>query len=171
MMLLLVIYRRVQRVLMLASAGLFLAGSPALASCLDQGLKLEKAQLRATAPNAPVSAGYLQITNMTGQTQTLVSAAAPFSETAEIHDMKHENGVMKMHQIDGGLVLPDGLTVALQPKGRHLMFMGLDRQLKPEQSYQITLTFTPCGDVTIPFLVVTTPGQHKAHKHSHSHNH
>lgn len=163
MMLLLVIYRRFQRVLMLASAGLFLAGSPALASCLDQGLKLEKAQLRATAPNAPVSAGYLQITNMTGQTQTLVAAAAPFSQTAEIHDMKHENGVMKMHEIDGGLVLPDGLTVKLMPKGRHLMFMGLDRQLKDDDRYQITLTFSPCGKVTLPFHVVKTPGHHHNH--------
>ena len=162
---------RLYRSVALAFAGVCLMAAPVAASCLETGLMLEHTQIRATAPNAPVSAGYLQITNMTGQTQTLVSAAAPFSQTAEIHDMKHENGVMKMHQIDGGLVLPDGLTVALQPKGRHLMFMGLDRQLKPEQSYQITLTFTPCGDVTMPFLVVTTPGQHKAHKHSHSHNH
>ena len=31
--------------------------------------------------------------------------------------MKHENGVMKMHEIEGGLALPDGLTVKLMPKG------------------------------------------------------
>ena len=36
---------------------------PAFASCQTEGLKFAHAQLRATPPNAPVSAGYLQITN------------------------------------------------------------------------------------------------------------
>lgn len=162
---------RVNRRLALAFAGAWLMAFPAAASCLDQGLKLEHTQIRATAPNAPVSAGYLQITNNTGQTQTLISAVAPFSQAAEIHDMKHENGVMKMHEIDGGLVLPDGLTVALMPKGRHLMFMGLDRQLKDGDSYQITLAFTPCGKVTLPFSVVNMTGHKKGHKQGHSHSH
>ena len=64
--------------------------------------------------------------------------------------MKHENGVMKMHEIEGGLALPDGLTVKLMPRGRHLMFMGLNRQLKPDEAYEISLTFT-CGEVVLPF--------------------
>ena len=68
----------------------FLTG-PAFASCQTEGLKFDHAQLRATPPNAPVSAGYLQITNTTGQTQTLVSASAPFAKRAEIHDMKHSH--------------------------------------------------------------------------------
>ena len=37
---------------------------------------------------------------------------------------------MKMYEIERGLAVPDRLTVALMPKGRHLMFMDLDRQLK-----------------------------------------
>ena len=154
---------RLYRSVALAFAGVCLMAAPVAASCLETGLMLEHTQIRATAPNAPVSAGYLQITNMTGQTQTLVAAAAPFSQTAEIHDMKHENGVMKMHEIDGGLALPDGLTVKLMPKGRHLMFMGLDRQLKDDDRYQITLTFSPCGKVTLPFHVVKAPGHHHNH--------
>ena len=78
-----------------------------------EGLKFDHAQLRATPPNAPVSAGYLQITNTTGQTQTLVSASAPFAKRAEIHDMKNDSGVMKMYEIERGLAVPDRLTVAL----------------------------------------------------------
>lgn len=172
-----------QRWLVLVSAGGCLMTFPAVASCLDQGLMLEHTQIRATAPNAPVAAGYLQITNKTGQPQTLISASAPFSQKTELHDMKHENGVMKMYEIEGGLALPDGLTVALMPRGRHLMFMGLDRQLKTGEAYEISLTFTPCGTVVLPFTVVKRPahrgdqsashsgGHSGGRSHSHSHNH
>ncbi len=131
---------------------------PAFASCQTEGLKFDHAQLRATPPNAPVSAGYLQITNTTGQTQTLVSASAPFAERAEIHDMKNDSGVMKMYEIERGLAVPDRLTVALMPKGRHLMFVGLDRQLKEDDIFSITLEFVPCGRVTLPFHVTRLPG-------------
>ena len=158
---------------------------PAFASCQTEGLKFDHAQLRATPPNAPVSAGYLQITNSTGQTQTLVSASASFAKRAEIHDMKHDSGFMKMYEIESGLAVPDRLTVTLMPKGRHLMFMDLDRQLKEDDIFSITLEFVPCGRLTVPFHVTRLPGlvhtqgelntkgrkqkdhDHKQHDHSH----
>ena len=151
---------RFGRKFILAVAGVLLSGSPVLSSCLEDGLSADHAQIRATAPNAPASAGYLQLTNKTGQTQTLMAASAPFSQLTQIHDMKHEDGVMKMQEITGGLVVPDGLTIKLMPKGRHLMFMGLDRQLNAGEAFEITLNFTPCGQVTLPFTVVSTPGHH-----------
>ena len=146
---------------------------PAFASCQTEGLKFEHAQLRATPPNAPVSAGYLQITNTTGQTQTLVSASAPFAKRAEIHDMKHDSGVMKMYEIESGLAVPDRLTLALMPKGRHLMFMGLDRRLEEDDIFPVTLEFAPCGQVTLPFHVTRLPGlehtREETHKKGHDH--
>ena len=75
-----------------ALAGLWFVASPSFASCVDDGLHIAHPQIRATAPNAPVSAGYLQLTNQTGQTQTLISASAPFAGRTELHDMKHEDG-------------------------------------------------------------------------------
>lgn len=134
--------------------GLCLVSGPTLSSCLDNGLLIEQAQVRATAPNAPVAAGYLRINNQTSRTQTLLSAFAPFSRKAEIHDVKHENGVMKMVRIDGGLVIPDGLTVKLMPRSRHLMFMGLEHQLHEGMKFDITLIFAPCGKIVVPFAVV-----------------
>ena len=136
---------------------------PAFANCQTEGLKFNHAQIRATPPNATVSAGYLQITNTTGQTQTLVSVLAPFAQKAEIHDMKIDAGVMKMFEIESGLAVPDRQTVALMPKGRHLMFMGLDRQLKEGDIFSIILEFAPCGQLTLPFHVTGLPG----HAHSH----
>ena len=136
---------------------------PTFATCQTEGLKFNHAQIRATPPNATVSAGYLQITNTTGQTQTLVSVLAPFAQKAEIHDMKIDAGVMKMFKIESGLAVPDRLTVALIPKGSHLMFMGLDRQLKEDDIFPVTLEFAPCGKVTLPFNVTRLPGLAHAH--------
>ena len=124
--------RPVLRPVTLLAVCLTLLSAPTFADCQSEGLKLDHAQLRATLPNAPVSAGYLYITNTTGQSQTLLSVAAPFAQRAEIHDMKHDAGVMKMYEIKGGVAVADGFTVALMPKGRHLMFMGLERQLKED---------------------------------------
>ena len=144
---------------------------PAFASCQTDGLKFDHAQLRATPPNAPVSAGYLQITNTTGQTQTLVSASASFAKRAEIHDMKHDSGVMKMYEIESGLAVPDRITVALMPKGRHLMFMDLDRQLKEDDMFSVSLEFVPCGRVTLPFHVTRLPGLEHTHGETHTKDH
>tara|TARA_B100000963_G_scaffold318443_1_gene299558 strand:+ start:589 stop:1134 length:546 start_codon:yes stop_codon:yes gene_type:complete len=144
---------------------------PAFASCQTEGLKFDHAQLRATPPNSPVSVGYLQITNTTGQTQTLVSASAPFAKRAGIHDMKHGSGVIKMYEIESGLAVPDRLTVMLMPKGRHLMFMDLDRQLKEDDVFSVTLEFVPCGRVMVPFHVTRLPGLVHTHGKTHAKDH
>ena len=144
----------------------FLPG-PVFASCQNEGLKFYHAQLRATPPNAPVSVGYLEITNTTGQIQTLISVSAPFAKRAEIHDMKHDAGVMKMFEIESGLAVPDKLTVALMPKGSHLMFMGLDRQLKEDDILSVSLEFAPCGQVTLPFHVTRLPRLGQTHTKGH----
>ena len=159
-----------RRVTLLAGC-LILLSAPTFADCQSEGLKLDHAQLRATPPNAPVSAGYLYITNTTGQSQTLLSVAAPFAQRAEIHDMKHDAGVMKMYEIKGGVAVADGLTVALMPKGRHLMFMGLQRQLKEDDVFPVTLEFAPCGQITLPFYVTKLPGPADRHKKTHTEGH
>ena len=90
-----------------------------------------------------------------------------------------------MYEIESRLAVPDGQTVALMPKGRHLMFMDLDRQLKEDDIFLVTLEFVPCGRVMLPFHVTRLPGlvhtpreihtkghtqkdhDHKQHDHSH----
>jgi len=163
--------RSVRPLLVLACSSLGLMAGPAAASCRDQGLILDHPQIRATAPNAPVSAGYLHITNQTGRTQTLISASASFAARSELHDMTHEDGVMKMAEIEGGLVLEDGQSATLKPMGRHLMFMNLNQQLKDGERFDVTLTFAPCGAVILPFDVVKIPARMKDHSHSPSHKH
>ena len=167
----LLLLRSVLRRVVLPAGCLFLSYATASAGCQGEGLKFHHAQIRATPPNAPVSAGYLHITNTTGQTQTLLSAAAPFAQRAEIHDMRHDAGVMKMYEIKGGLAVPDGLTVALVPKGRHLMFIGLERQLKEDDVFKVTLEFSPCGQITLPFHVTRLPGPADKHKKTHTKGH
>lgn len=108
---------------------------------------------RATPPNAKVGAGYAVLGNTTSEDDRLIGATAEISERVEVHAMEMNDGVMRMRALDGGLALPAGQTVQLEPGGLHLMFMGLKRQLKPGEAFQGTLEFEKAGEVEITFEV------------------
>ena len=115
---------------------------------------IEHPQIRATPPGAPVSAGYLVVNNIGTQADTLIAVNAPFSEKAEIHEMKMDDGVMKMRPLANGIEIPAGGQVTLKPGGRHLMFMKLRQNLKIGSRHAVTLRFQSAGEVVIDMLVV-----------------
>ncbi|MGC6411821.1 MAG: copper chaperone PCu(A)C, partial [Candidatus Puniceispirillaceae bacterium] len=73
-----------------------LMGQGAFISAHAGELMFDHPWLRATAPNAPMAAGYLQITNMDGADDRLVAARADFAKAVEVHEVIKENGVAKM---------------------------------------------------------------------------
>lgn len=133
-------------------------------------------QIRATAPGMAVTGGYVTITNNGHAGDRLVAASAGFAKRVEIHEMIHDNGVMKMRQRSGGVEIPAGETVMLKPGGLHLMLMGLGETMVPGEMRDVTLEFASGHVVTVPAMVLK-PGDIKAknghgHDHSHSgHNH
>jgi copper(I)-binding protein len=142
---------------------LFLLASPTAISAQDHGahahpiivgaLEISGAFSRATLPNAPVGAGYLTITNTGAVDDTLVSASSPVAAKTQIHQMKLEGDVMKMSEVEGGLDIPAGETVALTPGGRHIMFMDLTQALAEGSSVPLTLTFEKAGSVEVELAV------------------
>jgi copper(I)-binding protein len=58
---------------------------------------------RATVKGAKVGAGYLMIVNA-GEDDTLIKASTDVSERVEIHEMKMVGDVMKMRELENGLV-------------------------------------------------------------------
>ncbi len=70
----------------------------------------------------------------------LVQASSPLAAVGEIHEMKMQDNVMKMRQIDG-LSLSAGKPIALKPGGFHIMLMGLQRQVKEGELVPLVLTF------------------------------
>lgn len=120
-------------------------------------IRVSAPMLRATPPNAPVAGGFVTLENRGDADDVLVSAAvdAGFVGAVELHEMTMADGVMSMSEVEGGIAIPAGETVALVPGGLHLMLMGLAEPLVAGTSYDVTLTFAEAGTATLRFPVMT----------------
>jgi copper(I)-binding protein len=116
-------------------------------------ISVESAWTRATAAAQSVGGGFMTIVNAGKADDRLVSASSPVAAEVQIHDMKMEEGVMRMRQLTGGLAVPAGARVELKPRSLHLMFMQLKAPLVAGQTVPVTLQFEKAGSVAVQFRV------------------
>lgn len=116
-------------------------------------LTLSEAFTRATLPNAPTAGGYVTIANGGSDDDRLVSASSPVAGEVQIHEMSVIDDVMQMRELEEGIAIPAGETVALSPGGLHLMFIGLSEGFAEGETVPVTLTFEHAGDVEIALPV------------------
>jgi copper(I)-binding protein len=116
-------------------------------------ISIENGWSRATAAAQTVGGGFMTIVNAGKTDDRLVSATSPVAAEVQIHDMKMEDGVMRMRQLADGLAVPAGARVELKPRSLHLMFMQLKAPLAAGQSFPVTLKFEKAGAVTTQFRV------------------
>ncbi|MDV3253163.1 copper chaperone PCu(A)C [Devosia sp. BK] len=128
-------------------------------------LEISGAFTRATLPNAPVGGGFFTIHNTGSEDDRLVSASTPIAKATQIHEMAMEGDVMKMRELDEGLVIPAGETVVLEPGGKHLMMMGLTGAITEGETVPVTLTFEKAGDVTLDLTAAGTAADAPAAGH------
>lgn len=126
-------------------------------------LVIQHPHMKATPPNAPVSGGYILITNNGAEADRLVSADAAFAGKTQIHEMSMQGEVMKMRQLENGLEIPAGGSVELKPGGYHVMFMQLKEQMKPGEMRKATLVFEKAGQIEIEFKVDDMGGSSMDH--------
>lgn len=137
-----------------AAALAVLTAMPAQAHHYKLGdLEIGHPAMRATLPNQPVAGGFMTITNNGTEPDRLISIEVDFAGQAQIHEMKMEGEIMKMRQIEGGLEIPAGATVKLEPGGLHIMFMQLEEAMKEGDSHKATLNFEKAGSVEVEFKV------------------
>jgi copper(I)-binding protein len=155
--------------LVLVTVGLALPHADAGERAFEAGeITVERAWARATPTGAKVAAGYLTMRNG-GAEDRLVSATAEIAARVAIHEMRMEDGMMRMRELPDGVSLPAGGTVALAPSGIHLMFVELKRPLKEGESFVGTLCFAGAGTVDVVFEVqglgAAAPGaaEHRHH--------
>ncbi|MGR3540484.1 MAG: copper chaperone PCu(A)C [Hasllibacter sp.] len=110
----------------------------------------------ATPPGAPVGGGYMVIANEGEADDVLLSVEvqAAVAGTVQLHEMTMRDGVMRMDEVRGGIPLPAGATVALEPGGLHVMFMGLAAPFEAGAAIPATLTFREAGPLEVEFQVV-----------------
>lgn len=140
-----------------AIAPFLLMGSAAVAETAVGALRITGPALRETPPNAPVAAGFLTVTNTGGEDDRLLAATMDPGTVREIqlHEMAMTDGVMRMAPVEGGIDVPAGETVHLEPGGLHLMLMGLAAPMAAGDTHSVTLRFAEAGEVTLSFPVRT----------------
>ena len=92
-------------------------------------------------PGRHMSAGYLVLTNNTGEPIRITSVTSPQFATVEIHETTLEDGVSRMRELDE-LVVPARRSVRLERGGKHLMLMR-PRDLGDSVSLQLLSDSTP----------------------------
>jgi copper(I)-binding protein len=139
------------------------AGCVDLDTVMADDLQLSGAWVRAMQPGQKVAAAYLTIFNRGDEADRLVSATALVSPRIEMHEMKIEDGAMKMRPVDGIAIGP-GDRVEFKPGGLHFMVTGIDEALVAEDEIELTLNFKRAGAVVVQFPV-REPAMIKAHRH------
>jgi copper(I)-binding protein len=127
-----------------------------------QAVQVQDPWARATI-QAQKSAGVFM--NLTSPTDArLVGASSPVAAVGEVHEMRLEGDVMKMHPLKGGLELPAGKTVELKPGSYHIMLMDLKTSLAKDSTIPLTLIFADAKGVesktelTVPVKAMTHMG-------------
>lgn len=122
-----------------------------------------------TAPTSMAAGGYLTITNSGNAPDRLIGVRADFPRS-EIHVTEEKDGVARMLPIEA-VDLPPGETVAFEPGGMHVMFIGLGGDaLEEGEEFPATLVFETAGELEVNFVVEKRSNSSVAGDHSH-HNH
>lgn len=86
-------------------------------------LAVEDAWARLPAASGRPGAAYLTVKGGADET-ALTAVESPAAERAELHEMAHEGGVMRMGAV-ARIAVPAGGEVRLAPGGYHVMLFGL----------------------------------------------
>ncbi|MGQ0740779.1 MAG: copper chaperone PCu(A)C [Alphaproteobacteria bacterium] len=123
------------------------------------GVEVTDAWARATPGSSENAAVYFTLANKAGVDDTLLSAASPAAETAELHRTVTAGGISIMEQ-SKGVRLEAGATIRFAPGGLHLMLMKLKKPLKEGDKITVTLDFEKAGAVTteVPVLGAASMG-------------
>ena len=95
---------------------------------------------------------YFVIENGTSQDDALLSGRTDIASVVELHESQMDGDHVSMHHQDE-VVLPAGEAVEFSPGGLHIMLVGLTRQLKAGETFDITLVFKQAGEKTVTVSV------------------
>jgi copper(I)-binding protein len=118
-------------------AALIAAGSCTLA--MAQAVTVSNAWARATVPGQKGAGVFMTLTSAANT--RLVSASSPVAAFGQVHEMRMEADIMKMHALKDGLELPAGKAVELKPGSFHIMLMDLKAPLQKDSTIAVTLEF------------------------------
>jgi len=116
-------------------------------------LEIKHPWARATPKGAAVAGGYMTIVNNGTTADRLVGFSSPAAGKFEMHEMKMDNGVMKMRPLPNGIEIKPGQTVEFKPGSYHLMFMELKQPFEKDKRVKGTLWFEKAGTLEVEYVV------------------
>lgn len=126
----------------------------ALPAMAQAQMTIEDAYARSSGPTARAGAAFMMITNHGDTEDRVISATSDAAARVELHThIEDENGVMRMRQIEGGIVVPAGEMHMLQRGGDHVMFMGLTGTWAQGDDLTVTFEFEHAEPLTITIPV------------------
>ena len=116
-------------------------------------VKFSNAWVKMPMPGMQMTAGFVDIENVTTSDIRVVAVRTSFSANSELHNMAMVNNVMQMRRAIDGWVITPGATLTLAPGGNHAMLMGLMSKLKNQSEVLLEFNIEGIGWVSVPAVV------------------
>jgi len=118
-------------------------------------IKISQSWSRATTSLQKTGAVFFKIKNDGTHSDRLIGVETDIANYSSLHEMIHEDGVMRMRSVEEGIkVLVNG-EVVLAPGHKHIMLMGLKKQLIENSNIPLTLIFERSGEIDILAIVLS----------------
>lgn len=124
----------------------------------SQTITVSNAWARATVQGQKAAGVFMTLN--TAVNLRLMSASSPVAALGQVHEMRMEGDVMKMHPLKDGLEIPAGKPVELKPGSYHLMLIDLKSPLLKDSTVPVTLVFVDAKGVetrtelTVPVMAM-----------------
>ncbi|MFU1546081.1 copper chaperone PCu(A)C [Aeromonas veronii] len=121
--------------------------------------------VRLLPPGSPNTAAFMVLKNDADKPVKLVAAASPAAGRAELHTHLHENGVMKMRQVEN-IEIPAKGEAVLKPGSLHIMLFEVGT-LSEQTPFPLTLTMDDGQklDLSLPVKPIEPMAEMKHMKH------
>jgi len=134
--------------------GFFLLCISAITMASELSVHVMSPRVRETLPAQTVASAYFTVMNHGDKDVLLVSARSDRSPRVEIHEHRHDNGMMQMRKLES-LVIPAHGQQVFQSGGLHLMLMDLPAPLKAGETVSVVLQFGDGAELELLLPVQT----------------
>jgi copper(I)-binding protein len=115
-------------------------------------IEIKNPWVNQTPPSTMSNAGYMEISNNSGDPVILKSVTSPQFGMTHIHQTKMEDGLMKMTPVHG-LEIPANGTVTLEPGGLHIMMMNRTGGLNEGDEVEMHMVFSDGQEISVKAAV------------------
>lgn len=103
-----------------------------------------------------MTGAFATFTNNTDADITIVGGTAEIAGMVEVHEVVMIDDQMKMQPKEGGIVIPAGKSLTLEPGGLHIMLMGLKKPILVGDKITMTIDLDGADDLNVTWDAKTS---------------